>query len=58
MSGMWSCAGVEIWRSVFCFWCRVDMGCVRELPGCGSLETVEIYTYMSNMVAERMESLH
>jgi hypothetical protein len=48
-SGMWSLwAGDGNLLSRVCFWCQVDLGYIQELYGCGSLETVEIYTHVSN----------
>ena len=34
------------------------MGYILELHGCGSLETVEIYTHVSNKGIRRIESSH
>ena len=57
---MWSWG--KVWESGEwgCFWCRVGFKSVRELRGCGcgSSETVEIYTWVSNKEVGMMESLH
>jgi len=54
-SDVWSWGrGWKSWWSGSCFWCQVGLSCIRELTGCGSLETVGIYIHVSNEGAWRI----
>jgi hypothetical protein len=47
---MWS------WGQCMEIWCRVGLGYIREPHGCGSLETVEIYTWVCNKDIGKIKS--